>query len=69
MRCHICDVVLDEPKFNKDTNTYEPCGTCMAIILETAGTHVDRPYADDGDLSDERPGYWANVFSSGSDEP
>lgn len=50
MRCHICDRVLEEPKFNKDLNAYEPCDTCMAVILDTIGTFTDRPYIQEDEL-------------------
>jgi hypothetical protein len=52
MRCHICDRVLPEPKFNKDTDAYEPCDTCMAVILDTVGTFTDRPYVLEDELGD-----------------
>lgn len=51
MRCHICDRVLDEPKFNKDTDAYEPCEVCMAVILDTMGSFEDRPYLEEDELT------------------
>ena len=50
MRCHICDRCLDEPKFNKDMQAYEPCDTCMAVILDTVGSYEDRPYVQEDEL-------------------
>lgn len=50
MRCHICDNVLNEPKFNKDLDDYEPCDTCMAVILDTVGSFNDRPYVEEDEL-------------------
>lgn len=53
MRCHICDAVLTEPQFNSDLDTYEPCGTCLAIAMEAAGQFVDRPSASEDELGED----------------
>lgn len=60
MRCNICDRVLDEPKYNEELATYEPCDTCMAVILDTIGSFTDKPYA----AEDELPGEWAIYFTA-----
>jgi hypothetical protein len=41
MRCHICDRVLEEPRFNMDHNDYEPCETCLAVINDTLDGYKD----------------------------
>jgi hypothetical protein len=34
MRCYICDAIIDEPQFNRDHNSYDPCQECLDIIAE-----------------------------------
>lgn len=53
MRCAICDRLLSEPNFNKDIETWEPCDTCMEVILQTLSGYHDRPAVEDDELGDE----------------
>lgn len=34
MRCNICDASLTNPVFNRQLNTWEPCGTCLEAISD-----------------------------------
>lgn len=34
MKCHICDALLSQPRYNKEIKAWEPCETCMEIIFE-----------------------------------
>jgi hypothetical protein len=53
MRCHICDSSLEAPIFNSDHNDYEPCPTCMVVILDTLAGWTDKASAAEDDLPDE----------------
>lgn len=60
MRCNICDAPLEEPKFNPDLNTFDPCDFCMEIIEDTLASYedadrLDKPSADEGDLGGPDP--------------
>jgi hypothetical protein len=60
MKCNICDAPLDEPKFNPDINTFDPCDTCLAVIEDTLASYedsprLDKPSADEGDLGGPDP--------------
>jgi hypothetical protein len=50
MRCHICDRLLDEPKFDPDMGEIDPCPTCMAVIEDAIGTYTEKPAAAETDL-------------------
>lgn len=47
MRCHICDRLLNEPKYNPDIGEFEPCDTCMAVVEETLAGFTDAPSAQE----------------------
>lgn len=68
MRCRICNRVLDEPKFNKELDAYEPCDTCMAVILDTVGSFYDRPYVQEDELGDFRAVFTARAAEIAPDE-
>jgi hypothetical protein len=34
MRCDICDSLLANPTFNRQLDTWEPCETCTAVIVD-----------------------------------
>lgn len=38
MHCNICDKQLSEKEinWNEDINTFEPCGTCLDVIMDAA---------------------------------
>lgn len=51
MHCNICDRMLSEKEivWNKDIDTYEPCGTCLEIAMDAAysdGFQYDDDEAD-----------------------
>lgn len=50
MRCYICNSVLAEPRYNSDTEAYEPCEMCMLVIHDTLAGFHDRPSADEDEL-------------------
>lgn len=50
MRCHICDRVLDSPRFNADHESYEPCDSCLVVIADTLAGFTDKPSADEDEL-------------------
>ena len=50
MRCYICDRALDEPRFNKDHQEYDPCDPCLTVIADTVGSYEDRPYVQEDEL-------------------
>lgn len=64
MRCYICDKTLTDKEvvYDDDLKAYDPCSTCMEIILDTAYSdgyvHADDETAvldtsfDYGDASD-----------------
>lgn len=52
MKCYICDATLAEPIFNRETNAYEPCGTCMAVIHDTLDGYKDNPSVAEDDFND-----------------
>jgi hypothetical protein len=45
MRCYICDRALNEPVFNREHNTWEPCKECLEAIEDTLAAFTDRPSA------------------------
>lgn len=47
MRCHICDRQLDDPKFNRDLDEWEPCDTCLAVVADTLAGYLDTPAAEE----------------------
>lgn len=47
MRCHICDRILDEPKYVEEVGNYDPCDTCMAVIEDTLAGFNDAPAAEE----------------------
>lgn len=58
MRCAICDRVLSdaEVQWNKDTETFEPCSTCLEIALDAAysgGFDLDGEPLDDPDMQND----------------
>jgi hypothetical protein len=53
--CHICDATLSEVQFNSQHEDIEPCVTCLAVIADTVGTWIDRPYADEEAWAEESP--------------
>lgn len=55
MRCNICDSVLSAPNYNEELGAYEPCDHCLSIIMEAAGSFIDRPAAAEDELGDDTP--------------
>lgn len=55
MRCHICNSVLASPNPNADHGDFEPCETCMAVIMDTIAGFTDKPAADEDDLGGPEP--------------
>jgi hypothetical protein len=53
MKCHICDATLEAPIFNSDHDDYEPCPTCMVVILDTLAGWNDKASAAEDDFPDE----------------
>lgn len=58
MRCAICDRALSdaEVQWNKDTETFEPCSTCLEIALDAAysgGFDPDGEPLDDPDMQND----------------
>lgn len=53
MRCNICDRLLNEPRFNRELGSYEPCETCMEVIQDTLAGFKDRVAVDDDELGVE----------------
>lgn len=47
MRCHICDNTLNEPRWNNEHESYEPCDPCLAVIQDTIDSFKDKPSADE----------------------
>jgi hypothetical protein len=68
MRCHICDRVLDEPKFNADTDAYEPCEPCMIVILDALEGFKDQPFLTEDELAPDPSltSYWEAVLALNS---
>lgn len=60
MRCHICDRLLPEPKFNPDLDTYDPCDVCMTVIESTLEGYLDKPSASEDDLGIDP--LWDEIF-------
>jgi hypothetical protein len=50
MRCHICDRVLSEPRYNRDYKDYDPCDTCLTVVQDTLEGFTDKPAADEDEL-------------------
>ena len=52
MHCNICDRLMTEKEivWNKDIDTYEPCGTCLEIAMDAA--YSDGFQYDDDDKND-----------------
>ncbi len=50
MRCHICDRVLSEPRFNSDHKDYDPCDTCLEVVYDVLGSYRDKPAAEEDEL-------------------
>ena len=61
MRCHICNASLSEPNFNSDHGSYEPCGTCLAVIQDTLDGYTDSPAAAEDELGGPDPILTANL--------
>jgi len=58
MRCAICDRALSdtEVQWNKDTETFEPCSTCLEVALDAAysgGFTPDGEPLDDAEMQDQ----------------
>lgn len=43
MRCYICDVVLSSPVYNSQTETFEPCSTCLDVINHVFEDSPEQP--------------------------
>lgn len=52
MRCHICDRVLNEPKYNHDAREYDPCGTCIEVIEATLSGFTSKPSMSEDEFPD-----------------
>lgn len=52
MRCHICDRVLDDPKWVEEVGNYDPCDTCIAVIEDTLAGFTDKPAAEEDAFGD-----------------
>jgi hypothetical protein len=58
LKCHICDRDLSDTEviFSNDTQTYEPCTTCLNIVMEAAyceGFVKEEPYPEIEIFEDE----------------
>lgn len=55
MRCYICDKVMsdNETQFSVETKAYEPCATCMEIILDAAYCDGFIRYNDEEEIAEE----------------
>lgn len=49
MRCKICDTTLSDPKWNKQLNDWEICGTCLEIAMSA---FEDKP-DDDNEVEED----------------
>lgn len=54
MRCFICDAAIDNPKYNRDHEQWEPCGTCLEVISDTLGAFKDQVVWVEEDLPEAR---------------
>lgn len=43
-------MLLSEPSYNTDIAAYEPCDTCMEVILDTLAGYRDRPSVQEDEL-------------------
>lgn len=50
MRCHICDSLLSQPKFNRDHGDWDPCQPCMDVISDTLSAFKDQAVWVEEDL-------------------
>ncbi len=55
MRCHICNMLLEEPVYNSDHKDYDPCPSCLVVIHDTLASFKDKAVAEDEDLPSEDP--------------
>lgn len=53
MRCHICNRVLETPKFNNDHQEYDPCDVCLEVIEDTVAGFTDKASADEDAFVEE----------------
>lgn len=60
MRCHICDRVIDDPKYNPDLGEIDPCDICMEVIEDTLAGFTEKPSASEGDLGVDP--LWDEIF-------
>lgn len=53
MRCKICDASIDDPKFNKQLDDWEVCGTCLEIIFSVFEDYPEQTEESEPDEADE----------------